>query len=120
MSTGYGQAWGLCGPNCRHSFYPFFEGISENAYDRATLAELNGQRVTYGGQEMSLYEASQKQRGIERHIRLWKRKKAAVEAASLNSTPETEAVAYYQKQMRGFIAETGLVRQRSREGLIGV
>jgi len=119
-ATGYGTAEGLAGINCRHSLYPFFKGISENAYDRATLAEINGKRVTYQGQEMSLYDASQKQREIERKIRYWKRQRAVMEAAGLNTAPETEAVLFYQKRMREFIAESGLVRQRSREQVPGV
>lgn len=37
--TGWGTVTGLGGINCRHSFYPFYKGISKNAYDQATLNE---------------------------------------------------------------------------------
>jgi hypothetical protein len=114
-STGYGTVTGLCGVNCRHSFYPFFSGISENAYNQAMLDEMADKKVTYNGQELGMYEATQQQRLIERKIRYWKRQKSAMEAAGLNSTPETEAVQFYQGQMRSFIKQTGTNRQRVRE-----
>jgi hypothetical protein len=114
-STGYGTGPGLMGYGCRHSWFPFFEGISQNAYDQATLDEYADRTVTYNKQEMSFYEATQEQRGIERKIRHWKRQAAAMEAAKVNNLPEVEAVKYYQAQMRRFIRETGIVRQRIRE-----
>jgi hypothetical protein len=113
--TGYGTALGLAGINCRHSFYPFFEGISQNAYDQAALDEYADRTVTYNKREMDFYTATQEQRGIERKIRHWKRQAAALEAAKVNNLPEVEAVKYYQAQMRRFIRETGIVRQRTRE-----
>lgn len=120
QATGYGTGAGLMGYNCRHSYYPFFEGISENAYDRATLDEFISRKVKYNGEEMPFYDATQQQRGIERKIRLLKRQKSAMEAAGLDSTPEGEAIAYYQAKMRDFTKQTGLVRQRSRELVPGV
>lgn len=68
-STGYGTGPGLMGWNCRHSFYPFFEGISENAYSKAELESYASKTVKYNGEEISLYDATQKQRSIERKIR---------------------------------------------------
>ncbi|MCM1159372.1 MAG: phage minor capsid protein [Bacteroidales bacterium] len=61
---GYGEASGLCGPNCRHTFYPFFEGISiPNTWEpEPEPKDYNGKRYTY-------YEATQKQRQMERDIR---------------------------------------------------
>ncbi|MCD8366312.1 MAG: phage minor capsid protein, partial [Clostridiales bacterium] len=38
-STGYGTGDGLCGWNCRHSFYPYWPDISERAYSEETLEE---------------------------------------------------------------------------------
>jgi hypothetical protein len=55
------------------------------------------------------------QRGIERKIRYWKRQRDAMEAAGVNNTPEMEAVSHYQAQMREFVKQTGLIRQRERE-----
>jgi hypothetical protein len=118
-STGYGTITGLLGINCRHSFFPFFEGLSQNAYDEATREELANKKVTYQGNEISQYDASQIQRGIERQIRFWKRRESALDAAGQIYSPEAvkaiNKVDIYQKQMRAFIKETKLDRQRIRE-----
>jgi len=120
-STGYGTGPGLCGWNCRHSFFGFFEGLSQNAYDEATLNSYENKAVTYQGKEISAYEATQQQRSIERSIRFWKRRESSLDAAGQIYTPEgTQAlnkVSYYQGVMRSFIKETGLDRQRIREQL---
>jgi len=113
--TGYGTGPGLCGWNCRHSFYPFFEGISSRHYDALKLDELSSRRVTYNGEEMSLYDATQKQRSIERQIRKAKRQAAALEAAGLDNSADLARVRAYQAKMRDFIKQTGLQRQRFRE-----
>ena len=117
-TTGYGTGPGLMGWNCRHSYYPFFPGISENAYKQATLDEFADREVTYNKQKMSFYDATQVQRGLERKIRYWKRQRDALAAAGQNNAPEAEAVKYYQVEMRSFIKQTGLVRQRVREQIV--
>ncbi len=69
----YGEADGLCGVNCRHIFYPFFEGISEpNTWpDEPEPKEYNGKMYDY-------YSATQKQRAMERRIRATKREVEAM------------------------------------------
>lgn len=69
----YGEADGLCGINCRHIFYPFFEGISEpNTWpDEPEPKEYNGKMYDY-------YSATQKQRAMERGIRATKREVEAM------------------------------------------
>jgi hypothetical protein len=114
-STGYGTGPGLMGWNCRHNYYPYFEGISENAYSQAELEGYAKKTVTYQGQELSFYDATQQQRAIERKIRHWKRQASALEAAGHNITPELEAIKHYQAKMRDFLRQTGLQRQRIRE-----
>lgn len=113
--TGYGTGEGLGGYNCRHSFYPFFEGLSENAYSKAEVRSLNRQKVTIDKQEVDLYEATQIQRAYERKIRAWKRIVAALDAAKLDSQRELMRVRYWQEQMRNFIRQSGLDRQYVRE-----
>ncbi|MCX6064171.1 MAG: phage minor capsid protein [Chloroflexi bacterium] len=108
------QGW-----NCRHSFYPFFEGISENAYNQAELDSFANETVTYNGQEIPIYDATQQQRAIERKIRLWKRKEGALDAAGLDNDAETAKVKEWQSRMRDFIKQTGLQRQSVRE-IVGV
>lgn len=112
-STGYGTVTGLSGINCRHSFYPFFPGISENAYK--DLQEYEGKPVTYNGKELTFYEATQEQRKLEREIRKVKREVAALEAADTDNIAEQLKVKKLQAELREFIKQTGLVRQNARE-----
>ena len=116
--TGYGTVTGLGGVNCRHSFYPYFEGISKNAYDKATLNEYANKSVTYNGKDMSFYDATQEQRKIEREIRKAKREAAAVDAAGLDNGAELQRVRDLQAKMREFTRQTGLKRQGVRERVI--
>lgn len=113
--TGYMTVTGLYGVNCRHSHYPFFKGISENAYSQAVLDDYASKTATYNGKEMSWYEATQQQRKIERDIRKAKREQAMVEVAGLDSTDERLRVRDLQAVMRDFIKQTGLNRQYVRE-----
>ena len=67
--TGYpSDPAGLCGYNCRHTMYPFFEGISEpQTWDpEPEPVMVNGRMYTY-------YQATQKQRQMERNVRATKR-----------------------------------------------
>lgn len=80
-ATGYGDAGGLCGVNCRHSFFPYFPGISKPAYSSDKLDEYAEHSVKYNGIEYSDYEASQIQRRYERDIRESKRIIAGYDAA---------------------------------------
>jgi hypothetical protein len=113
--TGYGTVTGLLGINCRHSYYPFFEGISENTYREADLQSYANKTVTYQGKEISFYEATQKQRAIERKIRDWKRQASALEAGGFDNTEAIGKVRQWQGVMRDFVNQTELVRQRNRE-----
>lgn len=72
--TGYGSGDGLCGWNCYHSFYPYFEGISKQAFERDPAALL-------GKSNDQMYEESQRQRALERRIRDSRRACAATSAA---------------------------------------
>ncbi|MEG1567830.1 MAG: phage minor capsid protein [Anaerovoracaceae bacterium] len=114
-STGYGTGAGLCGWNCRHNFYPFFEGISESIYSKEQLKEYDAKNYRYNGQKMTEYEASQKQRYIERQIRRWKREEQAMEAAGLPTNEAATKVKQWQGVQRDFIKQTGLKRQYDRE-----
>jgi len=108
------------GWTCRHSFFPFFEGISEAAYSKAELNAYAHKKVMYNGKEISFYEATQYQRAIERKIRYWKRQADALKSAGQDNTFELSKVKGYQAQMRDFIKQTGLNRQSAREGVIKI
>jgi hypothetical protein len=70
-STGYGTGDGLCGWNCRHSFFPFFEGYSKPAYEMGKFDSEENAR---------LYEIEQKQRRYERMVREAKREVSTLQA----------------------------------------
>lgn len=114
-TTGYGTAVGLHGINCRHSFYPFFEGISEAAYSQAELDSYANRTVIYNGKEMSVYEATQYQRGLERKIRYWKRQEGALKAAVQDTEYETGKVKQWQGEMRDFVKQMNT--QYEKEGI---
>ncbi|WP_042265748.1 phage minor capsid protein, partial [Clostridium butyricum] len=66
-STELGSAGGLCGANCRHSYYPFIPDISVRAYSESDLEKYNSNKTqSYNGKEYTPYEATQRQRVIER------------------------------------------------------
>ena len=59
---GLGEGDGLCGWNCRHSYYAFLEGFSARTYTDEQLAvmEEKEQNVrTYQGKQYNAYQASQ-------------------------------------------------------------
>ncbi len=114
-STGYGAGPGLCGWNCRHNFFPYFEGISEPAYSKEDLKDYEAKNYTYNGQKLTEYEATQQQRHIERQIRRWKREEAGMKAAGLSPDEAKAKIAQWQATQRDFIKQTGLKRQYDRE-----
>lgn len=85
-STGYGTGAGLCGWNCRHSFYPFWPGISKPGYSKETLADYDKAKYEYNGNMLTDYECSQIQRAMEREIRSIKRVLASYDAAIKETT----------------------------------
>lgn len=118
-STGYGTGPGLGGWNCRHSWFPYFEGISDPAYTQAELDEMTAPKYTYNGEKLTEYEASQKQRAIERNIRRWKREYKAMEAAGLDTSEAAAKLKRWQDKQKDFISQTGLKRQTEREQVEG-
>lgn len=109
------SANGIITHNCRHSFFPYFEGVSENAYSEVERKSLAKKTVDYNGQKISMYDATQVQRYIERNIRRWKRQAQALAAAGLENSKEMTLAKSWQARMRDFIKQTGLSRQSIRE-----
>ncbi|MCI8673064.1 MAG: capsid protein [Lachnospiraceae bacterium] len=124
-ATGYGQGGGLCGWNCRHSFYLFFPGLSVPAYGQAVLDEYAKRKHVYkmpGGGKIVLteYECTQKQRAYERQIRESKALLAGYDAAAKaapnaileNSmkeefSAESVHLKRIEKEMKDFCRQTG-------------
>ena len=80
---GYGEVTGFMGANCRHGWYPFFEGISERAYSKEFLENIDNPPFEYNGTTYTHYEATQRMRQLERRIRATKRELIGYDAASL-------------------------------------
>lgn len=81
--TRYGYGDGLGGYNCRHSFYPFFPGISKRAYSEEHLNNIDPEPFEYDGKTYTYYEALQHQRKLETNIRQKKRELIGYNAAGL-------------------------------------
>ena len=78
--TGYGTVTGLKGANCRHDFYPVIEGISEPSYTEEELKYIDPPPFEYNGKTYTYYEATQRQRAMERSMRKTKREILAADA----------------------------------------
>ena len=86
--TGYGTGEGLCGWNCRHSFYAYYEG-TERTYSKEYLDSLDSKTYEYDGETYTNYEAGQKQREYEREIRAEKRYFAGLNSAYNEAKDDT-------------------------------
>lgn len=71
--TGYGTGEGLCGWNCKHTFAPFFPGIS-----------INNQKDFDSEENKKRYDLEQKQRAKERKIRDLRRNYEALDHSFKN------------------------------------
>ena len=111
---GLGTITGICGVNCRHSYYPFFEGL-EKHYTQDDLDDMAKQTVTYNGKELTRYEGEQQLRGIERNIRKYKRRAITQEAGSVDATESRAKIGAWQQRARDFTAQTGIKRDSARE-----
>lgn len=74
QDIGYGETTGFQGVNCRHNWYPYFEGLSYRSYSKEYLQELEDKKVYYEGEEYTYYEATQIQRQLERDVRNLKKR----------------------------------------------
>lgn len=124
---GYGTGAGFGGWNCRHDWYPFYEGISTRNYSQKDLDRLNAKDIKYNGKMYSEYEISQMLRGMERQSRALKRQKVALKTAidegqtSFKSdlTALNGKIRDKSAQIQSFCGETGYKRDRFREQVNG-
>lgn len=105
--------------NCRHSFWPFIEGISERTYTDAELEAMkpeNRPKTVFEGREYDDYQATQTQRRIEASIRKQKRLKTAYESAGLTdeATAANIRLRRLNEKYRAFSKAAGLPEQRER------
>lgn len=116
---GLGDVAGLCGINCRHSFYPYFEGMEEH-YTQDDLDEMASEKVTYtdkdgNEKEVTRYQGEQYLRKVERNVRFYKRRAALEEATGGDNTASLQLVGKWQAEARDFTKQTGIARDYARE-----
>lgn len=119
--TGYGETDGLCGINCYHSFFPYFEGLSIKGFSEDPAKEFLGK------DNDEMYKEQMKQRYYERQIRAAK-KECTVFSAAFDATRDPELKAAMQQSLlsssdklrrreaalNSFLAETGRTKDPSR------
>ena len=122
---GYGDVAGLKGANCRHDFYPVIPGIDEPAYsdaERARIRESESTPHEYMGKTYTAYEATQRQRELERTMRARRESIKLFEAGGADPEDITKERASYRavsQEYTRFSKAMGLPEQRERIKIIG-
>ena len=111
---GLGTIDGICGINCKHSYYPYFEGL-EKHYTQQDLDDMENVTVQYDGKTYTRYDAEEKLRYMERNVRKYKRQALTQEAAGLDNTAARAKIGEWQAKIKDFTQETKLERDRVRE-----
>jgi hypothetical protein len=102
-ATGYPHdPAGLCGYNCKHTFYPFIVGISD-----PTPMEKEPAPVKVDGKTYTYYQATQHQRRLERELREFKRQ-------HLGGQNRTAAITAKEQQYARFCEKAGLKQNLNR------
>lgn len=100
--------------NCQHYETYIITDIEDNIYTEREIEQANNRTIKYKGNEIPYYEATQKQRALEREIRNAKK--------TYMSSPTAEnkaSVNKAQANIRKYLAETGLERDYAREYFAG-
>lgn len=118
-TCGLGDVQGIGGANCRHSYWPFIEGVSERTYTDEQLEGMkpeNRKKTVFEGREYDDYQATQFQRKIEREIRRQRRLKGAYEAAGLEdaATSSNIRLRRLNKEYKAFSKAAGLKERPER------
>ena len=114
---GLGYVDGLEGANCRHIRTAFVDGVMERTSTDEELEHIDdGHDVTYQGKHYTAYEATQKQRQIERTVRKLKREQTAYRAAGLTEDAQavTARIRRLNQEYKAFSDAAGLPLQRER------
>lgn len=118
---GLGRVDGLEGANCRHIRTAFVDGVMERTYTDKQLSHIDdGRDANFEGRHYSAYEATQKQRQIERTVRKLERRKTAFEAQG--NTEEAQAakikIRRLRKEYKAFSTAADLPLQTERMKVI--
>lgn len=113
---GLGEVDGLEGANCKHRRFTWVEGVSERTYTDEQLASIDPPPFEFEGKKYTMYEATQKQRQIERTIRKWKREQAAYKASGLTEDEQTVSIRIRRlnSEYKAFSKAAGLPEQKER------
>ena len=107
-ATGYGTGAGLCGWNCRHTFFAVFPELGDPPkWTREELEALNARNIEYSGKKYTAYEISQMQRARERNVRRWKKRYLAEDAAGLDTTDAAVRLKAARQSLTDFTKATG-------------
>ena len=109
-ATGYGTGPGLCGWNCRHNFYPFWPGLSDENWSAEQLAAMA---------DPQRYDLSQRQRALERKVRDAKRRYLAADAAGADTGRAAARLKSARGELAQFLRDNGLRQDGSRERVPG-
>lgn len=126
QDIGYGTTTGFKGVNCRHDWYPYYEG-SARTYTQEQLNDWKNEKVIYNGNEYSKYDATQIQRRMERQIRADKKELAGLQgiltSANDNKLIEDTRTEFskrsllyktHQNELNHFIEQTSFVKDNTR------
>lgn len=107
-ATGYGTGAGLCGWNCRHTFFAVFPELGDPPqWIQEQLRELNARDIEWNGKKYTAYEISQMQRARERNVRRWKKRYLAEDAAGLDPTDAAVRLRAARQSLAEFAQATG-------------
>lgn len=119
-STGYGTGAGLCGWNCRHTFFAIFPELgAPPAWTQESLEALNARDIEYNGGRYTRYEISQMQRARERTVRKYKRRYLAEDAAGADTTASAVKLRQARQELTDFISATGGRADSARTSVAG-
>lgn len=119
-ATGYGTGEGLCGWNCRHSFYACYPELGDSpTWTQEELAALDRRDIPWRGKKYTAYEISQMQRARERNVRRWKKRYLAQDAAGLDTTESAVRLKAARQSLADFAKATGGRVDTARTGVPG-
>lgn len=108
QATGYGTGAGLCGWNCRHTFFAVFPELGDPpTWTEENLQELNARNIEYNGKLYTQYEVNQMQRARERNVRKWKKRYLAESAAGSDTTDSAVRLKAARQSLSEFAKATG-------------
>lgn len=110
--------------NCGHAAFPIIMGVNSPQYSEEQLQKFiddNAAGVDYQGRHYTMYEATQKQRQVERAIRKQKRRIIAAEATDDEDRLLTAQIRYRRlnDEYARFSKATSLRTQRERTAVVG-